>query len=78
MTTELKTENTYRKQANDLGLQLSTKAGMYALLEYKDGCGGGYQGWDVHPSCWGRLDYPLTLWDVAEVLQDEKKRALNS
>lgn len=78
MTKTIKTEQTYRKQATGLGLQLSTKAGMYALFEYKDGWGGGYQGWDVHSSCWGPLEYPLTLCDVAAILHEEKQRASNS
>jgi hypothetical protein len=78
MTTELRTENTYRKQAKDLGLLLSRRNGMYAIWHHLGGDDNGYQGWDIHPSCWHSHDYPLTLWDVAEVLQEEKQRALNS
>lgn len=74
----IKSEAALRKQANGLDLKLSTRAGMYLLLEHKDGCGGGYQGWDIHPSCWGPVEYPLTLCDVAQILQDEKQQALDS
>ena len=74
----IKSEATLRKQANGLDLKLSTRAGMYLLLEHKDGYDGGYQGWDIHPSCWGPLEYPLTLCDVAQILQDEKQQALDS
>ena len=70
-------ERTLRRHAEGLNLQLSTRAGMYLLLENKDGWGGGYQGWDIHPSCWGPVEYPLTLCDVAQILQDEQQ-ALDS
>ncbi|MCH1552589.1 MAG: hypothetical protein L7R84_03980 [Balneolaceae bacterium] len=71
-------ERTLRRHAEGLNLQLSTRAGMYALFQYKYGYDGGYQGWDIHPSCWGPVEYPLTLCDVSQILQDEKQQALNS
>jgi hypothetical protein len=71
-------ETTLRNWANDLGLCLSRRDGMYHLWVHNDGWGGGYQGWDHHPSCWNSQVYPLTLWDVTQVLREEKKQALDS